>query len=131
MNSPIVYVIVLALLALAALLGLWWYARRVKQDLDSQPAVVAGIRGVIELTPESVSRLRELSSEPILLRQSEEGVRIQVEHRPMLPMMAFAGRQVSGALAEAAAVITERYGVKWVVLMSAGEDGRVIVERLA
>lgn len=131
MNSPIVYVIVFALLALAALLGLWWYARQVKQDLDSQPAVVAGIRGVIELTPESVSRLRELSSEPILLRQSEEGVRIQVEHRPMLPMMAFAGRQVSGALAEAAAVITERYGVKWVVLMSAGEDGRVIVERLA
>jgi hypothetical protein len=131
MNSPIVYVIVFALLALAALLGLWWYARQLKQDLDSHAAVVAGVRCVIELTPASVSRLRELSSEPILLRQSEEGVRIQVEHRPMLPMMAFAGMQLSGALGEATALITERYGVKWVVLMSAGEDGRVVVERLA
>jgi hypothetical protein len=34
-------------------------------------------------------------------------------------------------LGEATALITERYGVKWVVLMSAGEDGRVVVERLA
>jgi len=38
---------------------------------------------------------------------------------------------VDAALAETAAEITERYGVKWVVLVSVGEDDRVTLHRLA
>ena len=73
-----------------------------------------------------------LSAEPILLKQGEEGVRVQIEHRPMMPLMAFAGQgRSSAALYETAARVTERYGAKWVVLVSAREDGRVTVQRLA
>src|SRR5450759_1870140 len=88
------YIVVLAFLfvALIALAVVWWYARRVKQDLDESSRIVAGARGVIELTPASMEQLRQLSSEPILLKQGEEGVRVQIEHRPMMPLMAFVGK---------------------------------------
>jgi hypothetical protein len=127
------YIVVLAFLvvALVALALVWWYARRVKQDLDQSSGIVAGARGVIELTPASMEQLRKLSSEPILIKQSEEGVRVQIEHRPLMPLMAFVGKEVNAALGETSAEITERYGVKWVVLVSVGQDDRVTIQRLA
>jgi hypothetical protein len=127
------YIVVMGFLAAAvvALFILWWYARHVKEDLDTPVTVVVGARAVIELSDAGVEQLRQLSSEPILLKQSEAGVRVQIEHRPMLPLMAFVGKEVSAALAEAAAEVTERYGAVWVVLLDASEDGRVTVQRLA
>jgi hypothetical protein len=130
MSRGYLIVMLFLLAALVALMIVWWYARRVKQDLD-QPEIVAGARGVVELRPESIEQLRRLSVEPILLKQSEEGVRVQIEHRPMMPLMAFVGRDVSTALGEAAAAVSERFGPVWVVLLDAGEDGRVTVQRLA
>jgi hypothetical protein len=131
MSSVYVTIIIFLIIALVALAIVWWYARRVKDDLDDSPSIVAGARGVIELRPESVAQLRALSAEPILLKQGEDGVRVQIEHRPMMPLMAFLGKDVSSALQEAAGEVTERYGVKWVVLVSVHEDGRVTVQRLA
>jgi hypothetical protein len=127
------YIVVFAflLLALIALAVIWWYARRVKDELDDASLIVVGARGVIDVTPASMDQLRKLSSEPILLKQGEEGVRVQIEHRPMMPLMAFLGKDVSAALAETAAEITERYGVTWVVLVSVGQDDRVTLQRLA
>ena len=125
-------IILLVLLAmLLVLVVLWWWARRLKQDLDSDPAQVVGARGEIELTPASVAQLRELSGEPVLLKQSEEGVRVQIENKPMVPLVAFVGKDVSAALREAAMRVSERYGPKWVVLVTAHEDGRVTLQRLA
>jgi hypothetical protein len=117
MSSVYLTIIIFLVVALVALAVVWWYARRVKQDLDDDHSIVAGAQGVIELRPESIAQLRALSTEPI--------------HRPMMPLMAFIGKDVSSALNEAAGEVSERYGVKWVVLVSAHEDGRVTVQRLA
>jgi len=127
-----VYVLIFLIVALVALVAVWFYARRVKTDLDTSPTAVAGARASLELSPDSVHRLRELSSEPILLKQGEEGVRVQIEHRPMMPLMAFAGQgAVGAALNEAAMRVSEQWGPKWVVLLSAREDGAVSAQRLA
>jgi hypothetical protein len=129
-----VYIIVLIFLgvALLALAGVWFYARRVKGDLDTAPSAVTGERTVLELAPDSAGRLRELSAEPILLKQGEEGVRVQIEHRPMLPLMAFAGQgAVSAALNDACARVSEKWGPKWVVLLTTREDGTVSAQRLS
>jgi hypothetical protein len=129
-----VYIIVLIFLgvALLALAGVWFYARRVKGDLDTAPSAVTGERTVLELAPDSAGRLRELSAEPILLKQGEEGVRVQIEHRPMLPLMAFAGQgAVSAALNDASARVSEKWGPKWVVLLTTREDGTVSAQRLS
>lgn len=130
MSSAVIIIGFLAVV-LTALAVVWWYAVRVKRALDEQAKAVADAHGVIELPPERVAQLRGLSSDPILLKQSEEGVRVQIEHRPIMPLMAFVGKDVSFALASAAAEITERYGMRWVVLVSAGENGRVTIQRLA
>jgi hypothetical protein len=127
------YIVVLAFL-LVALLGLavaWLYARHVKQDLDESSTAVAGTRTLIDLTPGSMAQLRGMSAEPILIKQSEEGVRVQIDQRPMLPMMAFSGKPAGAALSETAARVTQLYGAKWVILVSARESDRVTVQRLA
>lgn len=131
MNGVIWLILALAVLALTALVVVWYLARRVKRDLDVSPGAVAGATAALELTPGSVARLHELSSEPILLKQSEEGVRVQIEHRPMLPLMAYVGKDVSISLTEAAARVTEQWGPRWVVLLTAREDGSTSVQRLA
>ena len=131
MGKAYIVVLVFLVVALVALAVVWWYARHVKQDLDDTSRIVAGARDVIELTPASREQLRQLSAEPILIKHSEEGVRVQIEHRPMMPLMAFVGKGVSAALGETSAAVTERYGVKWVVLVSVGQDDRVTVQRLA
>jgi hypothetical protein len=130
MSKGYVVVMLFLVVALIALVIVWLYARRVKQDLD-QPDIVAGARGIVELRAESLEQLRQLSAEPILLKQSEEGVRVQIEHRPMMPLMAFVGRDVNAALGEAAVAVSERFGPAWVVLLSPGENGQATVQRLA
>ena len=130
MSKGYVVVMMFLVVALIALVIVWLYARRVKQDLD-QPDIVAGARGIVELRAESLEQLRQLSAEPILLKQSEEGVRVQIEHRPMMPLMAFVGRDVNAALGEAAVAVSERFGPAWVVLLSPGENGQATVQRLA
>ena len=131
MSGVYVWILLFLVLALVALLVVWLLARRVKRDLDDSPGAVAGATVALELTPANVVHLHELSGEPILLKQSDEGVRVQIEHRPMLPLMAFVGKDVSAALTEAAVRVSEHWGPKWVVLLSAHEDGGVSVQRLA
>lgn len=131
MSSTYIAILVFLFGALIALLIVWWYARRMKEDLEKPPPAIVGVREAIELAPANAERLRGLSAEPILLKQSEEGVRVQIEHRPMMPLMAFVGKDVSGALGEASVKVTEKYGARWVVLVSAREDGGVTVQRLA
>ncbi len=131
MNGVYVWVVVFLAVALVALLVIWFLARRMKTDLDVSPSAVAGARASLELAPDSVARLHQLSEEPILLKQGEEGVRVQIEHRPMLPLMAFVGRDVSAALNEAAVRVSEQWGPQWVVLLTAREDGSVSAQRLA
>ena len=132
MSGVYVVVLIFLVVSLLALVGVWFYARRVKGDLDTSPSAVTGVRAALGLAPDSATRLRELSAEPILLKQGEEGVRVQIEHRPMLPLMAFAGQgAVSAALNDAAARVSETWGPKWVVLLSVREDGTVSAQRLA
>ena len=131
MGSVYIFILVFLGAALIALILIWYYARSVKRDLDTSPSALAGVRTAFEMTPGAAARLRQLSSEPILLKQSEEGVRVQIEHRPMLPLMAFVGQEVSAALNEAAARVSEQWGPTWVALLMPGDDGRVTAQRLA
>ena len=131
MSGVYVWIVAFLVLALIALVVVWYLARRVKRDLDDSPGAVAGITTALVLTPDNVARLHALSAEPILLKQSDEGVRVQIEHRPMLPLMAFVGKDVSGALTEAAVRVTEEWGARWVVLVTARADGSVSAQRLA
>ena len=131
MSGVVIIVLVFLGVAVVALVVVWMLARRMKSGLDASPDAVTGTRATLEITAANAERLRELSAEPILLKQSEEGVRVQIEHRPMLPLMAFVGRDVSGAINEAAVRVSEKWGPRWVVLLTTAEDGRVSAQRLS
>lgn len=130
-RASLVIIIAFLAIALIALAAVWWYARRVKQDLDEDSSVATGARSVIDLSPTCVEQLRRLSTEPILLKQAEEGVRVQVDDRPMMSLMAFVGQDVNVALHETATAVTRLYGVRWVVLVTPAGDDRVSVQRIA
>jgi hypothetical protein len=117
--------------ALVALLVIYYYARNVKRDLDETGPSVFGQRVSIEVTDEHAAQLLALTSEPILLKQSEEGVRVQIDDRPMIPLAAFMGQDVSAALREAAMRVSQAFGSNWTALVTVAEDGSGKVERLS
>lgn len=126
--------LILAVFIAVVLIGLvivWRLARRMKDGYDAQATPGAGARVRVEMTPDRLEQLRLLSAEPILLKQGPDGIRVQIEQRPMVPLVAFVGKDVSTALNEAAFRVTESLGPVWVVLVSPGGDGRLDVQRLA
>jgi hypothetical protein len=125
----------LAILAFlgAALVGLviaWYWARTLKERYESESRSHGGaVR--IELSPGHGASLRGLTPEPILLKQAADGVRVQIDDRPMLPLAAFLAGEASAALREAAARIAQHFGQSWTVLLTVHADESVTVQRLA
>jgi hypothetical protein len=131
MNRAMLIVLLFLFIALIALIVVWFFARNMKQELDAPAGSAAGARAEFRLSADRIRELRSLSGEPILLKQSEEGVRVQIDNRPMVPLAVFLGKEVSAALGEAAAAVTQTFGAQWVVLVTPREDGRVSVQRLS
>jgi len=126
-----IYVIIPFLVIMILLALGWRWATRVKKDLAA-PSVTLGTLEplVLHLSPDSAAELRALSSEPLLLKQSPDGLRVQVESRPMVPVALFAGKDVGRALMESAVLISESLGPEWATLVSAAEDGTLSVHLL-
>ncbi len=131
MSKSMLIILLFLFIALVALIVVWFYARNVKKELDEPAGSAAGARAEFQLPADRIHELRSLSAEPILLKQTEEGVRVQIDNRPMVPLAVFLGKEVSMALGEAAAAVTQTFGARWVVLVTPREDGRVSVQRLA
>ena len=131
MSSAMLVILIFLFVALVALVIVWYLARNVKKDLDAPAGSVAGASAEFRLSADRITELRALTREPILLKQSEEGVRVQIDDRPMVPLAVFLGKEVSTALGDAAAAVTQTFGATWVVLVTPREDGRVSVQRLA
>jgi hypothetical protein len=124
----------LVVVAMAMLvLGVYWYGQRKKKQLEeveAGPVVHIGVDEPLELSEESVAGLCALSPEPILIKQQLDGTRVQIEHRPMVPIALFAGKDAAGALTEVASRLSLRYGLEWVAIVTAHEEGPVTVNRI-
>jgi hypothetical protein len=117
--------------ALVALMVIYYYARNVKRDLDEKGPSTLGQRCTIEITGEHADRLRSLTAEPILIKQTEEGVRVQIEDKPMMPLAAFMGQDVAAALREASLRVSQAFGSRWTALVTVADDASAKVERLS
>ncbi len=132
MSSAVLFALLFLFGVLALFIGGWLYGRRVKRGADDEaPWALAGARATVQFSPQSVAVLRQLSGEPILLKQTEEGLRVQIENRRMVPSSAFVEQGASGALGEAGVAVTRLYGVRWVVVVSPVGDDQLSVQRLA
>jgi hypothetical protein len=125
----LVTLVVVAMLLLV--LGIYWYGQRQKTHLD-QPLPAARIGGdePLELSEGCAEGLRALSAEPILIKQQLDGTRVQIEHRPMVPIALFASKDAAGSLIEVASRVSQRYGLQWVAIVAVREDGSVTVNRI-
>ncbi len=131
MSSAMWGVLLFLIAALVALLVIYYYARNVKRDLDEKASGVFGQRCTIEVADRHAAQLLALTSEPILLKQSDDGVRVQIDDRPMMPLAAFMGQDVSLALRETAMRVSQAFGANWTALVTVAEDGTAKVERLS
>ena len=124
--------VVIPFLVIIILLALGWrWATRVKKDLAATGVTLGTLEPlVLHLPPASAAQLRAFSSEPLLLKQSLDGLRVQVENRPMVPVALFAGKDIALALRESAVLISENLGPEWATLVSAAEDGTLSVHLL-
>ena len=59
-----------------------------------------------------------LTDEPILLKQSEEGVRVQIDDQPMMPLAAFMGQEVAAALGRPRMRVSQAFGSRWTALVT-------------
>ncbi len=129
-TAMIVIPLMIALLLLSA--GVYWYGRRAKNQLDERvPVSRIGVDEPLDVTGQCAEALHALSAEPVLVKQQLDGTRVQIENRPMVPIALFAGKDVAGALTEAASRISERFGLEWVAIVAVREDGKVTVNRIS
>lgn len=124
----------LVLVAMAVLVvGVYRYGQRKKRQLDQVETGLAAHIGVdepLELTEACVEGLLALSPEPILIKQQLDGTRVQIEHRPMVPIALFASKDAAGSLTEVASQLSHRYGLQWAAIVTAHESGSVTVNRI-
>jgi uncharacterized membrane protein len=131
MSSTLLLIIALLGIALVALVIAWFLAGRVKRRLDDEPPGVAGASATVRIAPANAHELRALTTEPILLKQTVDGVRVQIDDRPMVPLAVFMGKDVSAALRETSVAVSDVFGPLWTVLVTAREGGEVTVSRLS
>ena len=112
---------------------LYWYARRMKQGLDSSStaALAAQAPLTFTLSDASVASLAHLSQEPILIKQAEDGLRVQLDNRPLVPIAILTDLAAAAALREIVAGASREYGARWTALVIPAQDGSVSVQRLA
>lgn len=134
MSNAVLVVILVSLGLVVVAAVIWWWAGRMKQNLDqgaSGPALVGVTSAPVDVSSECAAQFHALSREPLLLKQTPDGLRVQIEDRPAVPVALFAEKGVAQALLEAAGLASQRFGPQWVALASIGDDGRLSLRRLS
>jgi len=129
---PVVVTLMVAVLLVVVLLLVYWYANRLKRRLDTGGSTFAPQPPVaVRLSETAVASLAHLSQEPILLKQAEDGTRVQIDDRPLVLLSILTDKAAAAALREIVADVSQRYGVQWTALVTSLPDGSVRVQRLA
>lgn len=128
-------VLIIATLALLVVIGgtLYWYASSVKRSLDTPSTAVLAAQDPLSLTlsERSTASLAHLSQEPILIKQAEDGLRVQLDNRPLVPIAILTDLAAAAALREIVAGVSQDYGARWTALVTTAADGSIRVQRLA
>jgi len=133
MSWALVAVVLVTITLIVLIAVLYWYATRLKRSFEAPPpaALAAQPPLVFRLSEVSADSLAHLSREPILLRQAQDGLRVQLDNRPLVPIAILTDRAAAAALREIVANASQRYGARWTALVMPAGDGSVSVQRLS
>jgi hypothetical protein len=136
--GAVVMVVLFSVVLIVAVIVIYLLAKRVKGGLDTSPVPFMAVAPVaVRLSTAGAASLEHLSQDPILLKQSPDGVRVQLDDRPMVPLVILTDRGAASALREIVARASQEYGAQWTVLVTQPEDGgssaegAVTMQRLA
>lgn len=126
--------IVLVGLTLALMLiGVYFayeFGNRAKKSLEQGPRLHAMPPFSVGLSEANATVAVSLSREPIFMKQSPDGLRVQLDNRPLLPLTMFRDPATMAALREIAMRVTQQQGAVWTALINVEVDGSVTVRRL-
>jgi hypothetical protein len=125
-------VVMLASVALVILLLVaYWATTRFKKRLDEGAPPDLGLPLRITISEESTQRLSKLSTQPVFIKQSGDGTRVQIENRPLVPLTMLTDRAAVLSLREVIMAANNRFGSVWTALVSTHDEGGVTVKRLS
>ena len=75
------------------------------------------------LSDTSAASLAHLSQEPILIKQAQDGLRVQLDNRPLVPIAILTDLAAAAALREIVAGASRNYGARWTALVIPSGDG--------
>ena len=117
--------------AAVALCVAWWLARRAKNRIDAESKSDRRyLISDLDVSPTIASQLAEFTPEPIFLKQGDDGVRVQLENKPFVPLHVLTDQTTAGAMRQVALAVSQRFGTRWACLVTARPDGKVSVRRL-
>ncbi len=133
MSWALAIIMIVTIVLIVLISALYWYASRLKRSFEapSPAALAAQPPLVFTLSQTSADSLAHLSREPILIRQAQDGLRVQLDNRPLVPIAILTDRAAAAALREIVAHASQRYGAQWTALVMPGGNGSVSVQRLA
>lgn len=117
-----IVVLVSAALVIVLAVGLS-FSQRFKKRIDAEVPHKVGPPVRLTVSPQSAERLARLSSEPVFVRQSPDGTRVQIENRPLVPLVMLTDHEAVLGLREAIVVASSRFGGTWSALLSSDDDG--------
>jgi hypothetical protein len=107
------------------------FTQRLKKRIDTDVPHKVGPPVRLNVSPQSAERLARLSSEPVFVKQSPDGTRVQIDNRPLVPLVMLTDHDAVLGLNEAIMAATSRFGGTWSALLSSDDDGGVSVQRLS
>jgi hypothetical protein len=131
-HTGLVITVLLLTLMAVALVVVFSYGERAKKRLASEPpaALAALPPFTVAVSETNAAAAAGLSQEPIFMKQAADGLRVQLDNRPLVPIAMFSDPAAMAALREIGVRISQRYGGEWTAVVNVGADGSITVRRL-
>ncbi len=130
-HTGVVITVLLLMLMGLALFIVYSYGERAKKQLANEPPAAPALPPVtVAVSEANAAAAASLSQEPIFMKQAADGLRVQLDNRPLVPIAMFTDPAAMAALREIGVRICERYGGEWTALVNVGMDNSVTVRRL-
>ena len=124
-------VFVTSAIIIVVLLVAYFYGQRVKRRLDMAETPHPGGPLTVTVSRDSAEHLAMTLREPLIIKQGSDGTRVQIDNRPLVPLVILTDQVAQRAIREIVVAAGERFGLTWTAVATSLEDGTVSVQRLS
>lgn len=130
MNAAQAAIVTSAVIILVVLV-IFFYGQRVKRRLDTKESPLLRAPITVVVSKDSAEHLTKSFRDPLLIKQGADGIRVQIDNRPLVPLAILTDQVAQRAVREVAVAAGESFGEKWTAVAATQADGTVSVQRLS